>query len=68
MVWLIAHNGLALGVVWFETVVYRNATNKDTMFMDFCKSFGVCQTVANLVLFFLCKYGYSSTYYYFVLI
>jgi len=24
--------------VRFETVVYRNAFNKDTMFMDFCKA------------------------------
>ena len=32
------HNVLELPVVRFETVVYRNATNKDTMFMDFCKA------------------------------
>ena len=31
-------NVLELPVVRFETVVYRNATNKDTMFMDFCKA------------------------------
>jgi hypothetical protein len=29
---------LELPVVRFETVVYRNAFNKDTMFMDFCKA------------------------------
>jgi hypothetical protein len=33
-----AYNVLELPVVRFETVVYRNATNKDTMFMDFCKA------------------------------
>ena len=36
--WRITTNGLQLPVVRFETVVYRNATNKDTMFMDFCKA------------------------------
>ena len=34
----VRHNVLELPVVRFETVVYRNATNKDTMFMDFCKA------------------------------
>ena len=34
----VAHNVLELPVVRFETAVYRNATNKDTMFMDFCKA------------------------------
>ena len=34
----ITYNVLELPVVRFETVVYRNATNKDTMFMDFCKA------------------------------
>jgi hypothetical protein len=34
----IEHNVLELPVVRFETVVYRNATNKDTMFTDFCKA------------------------------
>ena len=35
---MLAGNVLELPVVRFETVVYRNATNKDTMFMDFCKA------------------------------
>jgi len=35
---LITANGLELPVVRFETVIYRNATNKNTMFMVFCKA------------------------------
>ena len=35
---MFAANVLELPVVRFETVVYRNATNKDTMFVDFCKA------------------------------
>jgi hypothetical protein len=34
----IVHNVLELPVVRFETVVYRNATNKDKSLVDFCKA------------------------------
>jgi len=34
----LGYNVLELPVVRIETVVYRNATNKDTMFTDFCKA------------------------------
>ncbi len=35
---IIGHNVFAVCFGRFETVVYRNATNKDTMFTDFCKA------------------------------
>ena len=45
----IGHNGLQLPVVRFETVVYRNATNNDTMFNGLLQRKNKCLSRSDLV-------------------